>query len=440
MKLRIALCLLGITLSPYAFAGDLLTTILDDKLTLFFVGTNLALTYWFGFARFDRFAVSYGPEVLTTVGILGCFCSIAWALLHFDSADVSESVPHLLEGVKTAFLASASGVCGALVLRYRQYQRKSSEKAAEGEKNNEAKKGATLDDVVAATYALQHSLSGTEEGSLLSQMKLMRQEQVDEMRSLRSSFDTFAQRMSEDGSKALIEALKEVIRDFNTKISEQFGENFRHLNSAVEKLVVWQQQYKEELDKLQALQKESAEDLRHASAGLGIFIERAGGFAATAAALEDTLRGLAHQHQMIDQSQRSMADVLAQMRDVTPQFSRKVDEMTESMKQGVAKVQADVSDVVKNLGTQMQSSSSEMKQLLTDTLRKSQTEVNEGLTSSMEAVRQSVVALDKGLQEELHKSLESLGRQLASLSEKFVADYTPLTDRLREVVRLASAA
>ncbi|MDA0558139.1 hypothetical protein, partial [Burkholderia pseudomallei] len=291
-----------------------------------------------------------------------------------------------------------------------------------------------------ATHALQLSLSGNEQGSLLSQLKLMRQEQGDELRMLRTSFDTFAQRMAEDGSKALIEALKEVIRDFNAQINEQFGENFKHLNAAVEKLVVWQQQYKEELDKLQALQKSSADDLRGASSGLALFIDRASSFAQTATALEGTLRGLAQQHQLIDQSQRSIVDVLSQMKDVTPQFSRKVDEMTESMKQGVARVQAEVGDVVKNFGVQVQSSSSEMKQLLTDTLRKSQSEVNDGLVRSMDAVRQSVVTLDKGLQEELTKSLETLGRQLASLSEKFVADYTPLTDRLREVVRIAGTA
>jgi hypothetical protein len=59
------------------------------------------------------------------------------------------------------------------------------------------------------------------------------------------------------------------------------------------------------------------------------------------------------------------------------------------------------------------------------------------LTKSLESVRQGVITLDKGLQEELSKSLETLGRQLASLSEKFVADYGPLTDRLREIIRLS---
>ena len=36
--------------------------------------------------------------------------------------------------------------------------------------------------------------------------------------------------------------------------------------------------------------------------------------------------------------------------------------------------------------------------------------------------------LDAALSEELKKSLEALGGHLASLSEKFVNDYEPLTD------------
>ena len=290
-----------------------------------------------------------------------------------------------------------------------------------------------------ATHALQQSLAGNEDSSLLTQLKLMRQEQADELRALRSSFDTFSQKMAEDGSKALINALKDVINDFNARINEQFGENFKHLNASVEKLVIWQQQYKDELDTLQAVQKSSADDLREASLGLASFIGQASSFAQTASVLETTLEHLVQQHQDIDQSQRSMSEVLAQMKEVTPQFSRKIDEMMASMSLGVTKLQDNVGDIVIDFGTQAQSFSSDIKRFLTETLSQSQSEVSSGLTQSMEKIHQSVVALDTGLQEELTKSLETLGRQLASLSEKFVADYTPLTERLREVVRIASA-
>ena len=51
--------------------------------------------------------------------------------------------------------------------------------------------------------------------------------------------------------------------------------------------------------------------------------------------------------------------------------------------------------------------------------------------------KEQVAVLDAALAEELKKSLESLGRQLAALSEKFVSDYKPLTDKLAQVVNLA---
>lgn len=54
-----------------------------------------------------------------------------------------------------------------------------------------------------------------------------------------------------------------------------------------------------------------------------------------------------------------------------------------------------------------------------------------------ELIEKNISGLDDALSEELTKSLESLGRQLASLSTKFVEDYSPLTDKLREVVRIS---
>jgi len=202
--------------------------VLNDGHTAFFLAANLFLTVYFTTMKFDRFAVVHGPEILTTVGIFGCFFGIALALLNFDARNVSASVPQLLEGVKTAFWASVSGVGGSLVIRARHHFQKSPIPQAAG-----ASKSASLDDVVTATMALQKSLAGQEEGSLLSQLKLMRQEQSDQLTSLRSSFDTFAEKMAEDGSKALIDALQHVLSDFNTKINEQFGENFSSLNSGV---------------------------------------------------------------------------------------------------------------------------------------------------------------------------------------------------------------
>ena len=44
-----------------------------------------------------------------------------------------------------------------------------------------------------------------------------------------------------------MEALESVIKDFNEKISEQFGDNFKQLNEAVGAQLEWQQEHKEQV-------------------------------------------------------------------------------------------------------------------------------------------------------------------------------------------------
>jgi hypothetical protein len=53
-------------------------------------------------------------------------------------------------------------------------------------------------------------------------------------------------------------------------------------------------------------------------------------------------------------------------------------------------------------------------------------------------MREQTVTLDAALKNQLSTSLVSLGTQLAALSEKFAKDYTPLTERLRGVLEIAS--
>ena len=253
--LKVNLFLILALLAPkIAFASGL-EEIYKDPLTMLFVIVIAAATAFFQL-KFDRYAVNHGPEILTTLGIFGCFTGIAIALLDFDTRNINESVPQLLNGVKTAFWASVTGVLGALTIKFRHRFSKEPIQVSEGEP-----KSASLEDVVLSINSLRKSIAGENDTSLISQFKLMRQEQNDNATLMRKSLDDFAEKVSELGSKALIEALQKVISDFNNQLNEQFGDNFKQLNLAVEKLVVWQQQYKDELDKLQSVQKQSSEDL-----------------------------------------------------------------------------------------------------------------------------------------------------------------------------------
>ncbi len=62
--------------------------------------------------------------------------------------------------------------------------------------------------------------------------------------------------MAENNAKSFIEALTATMNDFNTKLTEQFGENFKELNVAVGRLLEWQNQYMQILDEVCNVQRE----------------------------------------------------------------------------------------------------------------------------------------------------------------------------------------
>ena len=56
------------------------------------------------------------PSILSTLGVLGTFGGITVGLYFFDTADLDESIPLLLSGLKTAFFTSIAGMLSSLYL------------------------------------------------------------------------------------------------------------------------------------------------------------------------------------------------------------------------------------------------------------------------------------------------------------------------------------
>ena len=405
-------------------------TVLQDPITRFFIVLIVGATIFFQ-SKYDRYSINHGPEILTTLGIFGCFTGIAFALLDFDTRHMSESVPELLNGVKTAFWASVSGIFGALSIKFRHRFFKEPIHEASDEV-----KTASLEDVVSSINLLRKSIGGEGDSSLLSQIKLMRQEQQDNSFKLIKSLDDFASKVSELGSKALIEALEKVIRDFNTQLNEQFGENFKQLNLAVEKLVIWQQQYKEELNLLQNVQKQGAVSLSESAKSFSSVVEKAGSYTQSAEALSNLLLSFEQQYSIMKNSQESLSKVLSEMTKIEPSFSQKLNDLTEVFKTGTNTVSSEVQKQIKEFSTQIKQNNEELITLVKKSIPEAQKQVNELLTESQKQLNINFATLDKNLEIELQKSLSTLGQQLASLSEKFVSDYTPLTNRLKDLVNM----
>lgn len=56
------------------------------------------------------------PSIVSTLGVIGTFLGITLGLTKFDPQKIDESIPTLLEGLKTAFYTSLAGMTGSLFL------------------------------------------------------------------------------------------------------------------------------------------------------------------------------------------------------------------------------------------------------------------------------------------------------------------------------------
>lgn len=465
--------LLMSTTSVFAYEGgnNYIASLLSSaELCVFLVLIPIVAIYFIW--KSDKFSVAHGPEILTTIGILGCFLGIALALLDFDSNNITNSVPALLEGVKTAFWSSVAGIICALIVKFwHSFSDRIKESTAINTDNG----------LTSAIKDLRKTLAGEEDGSLLSQIKMFRQDSHDQQNKLQQSFDQFAQKMAEQNQKALIDALNDVIRDFNEKLTEQFGDNFKQLNMAVGQLVTWQQQYKDELEQIKNYQAQYVSEMEQVSQSFSVVLNQAQNFNQVAQDLHHLLDAMHKQKDVLFEQEKALCEVLSTMKDHIPDFSEKTKALISDISNGVSNVQTETAKVVsdykakmdsmhntfnaafsdgitattkaiqnsikesqsqiveinKNHAAQLQSTNSELKTILIESIKSTQQELANGLHENSRVIKESVVALDKGLEKSLTDSLTSLGKQLAALSEKFVQDYLPLTERLREVVQLA---
>ena len=395
----------------------------SQQLEIFFIVAILLVAVYFHI-KFDRFSVVHGPEVLTTMGIFGCFTGITIGLFGFDPNNIQDSVPSLLGGIRTAFGASLAGIFAALTIRFAQRFRKQKDEIESAPVRN-----ATLDDVVSSLNFLNKGLlAGTESFANKSIIK------SDE---LISEFKNFSSHMIENNQKVFIEALREVIKDFNEKITEQFGENFKALNAAVEKLVLWQQQYKDELDQLKETQSQVAKDLSNSADNLVKIVSSSTSFVDSANALKEQVDLLSNNREVLIAQQNSLESVLNNMSQITPTFEVKTTEMLKQIEDGMKIVPDSIVRILQDNSSLIKDEQKKIFESIDKSLSELQNNLSDGLRKNVDIVKESVLTLDKSLQKELNDSLESLGRQLASLSNRFVEDYGPLTDRLREVVQMS---
>ena len=362
--------------------------------------------------KFNRKTALYAPTILTTGGIFCTFLGIAIGLMHFDATNIRDSVPQLLNGLKTAFWASVFGVGGALSLKGRDYIF-----GAQSDPNSASE--ATINDLNKSLSLLLSALASPDGESLVSQVKLMRQDMNDKLEKLRISQEKSLEALAEMGSKALIEALEGVIRDFNDKLTTQFGENFSKLNEAVHKIVEWQENYKSHVEVTEKAIVNASEALQIAMTTTTTLIEKAHQFSTTSDKLSTVIGEIEKQMSIIAENMNLLQSVLNDTSKAIPAMKLQTEEFVSNLTKSIRETSIMMTDTSQVAVKDIQTANSEMTKATTELANQ---------------IRAQSTALEKEIEKALTVSITTLGQQLGTLSEKFVSDYQPLTQSLRQLL------
>jgi hypothetical protein len=338
------------------------------------------------------------PNTVTAIGVLGTFIGIFWGLYSFDVSDIQGSIPQLLEGLKFAFITSIAGMSLALGLRLLPALSGPAQSRGGVKIDNAGFDTiARLLDQGQAAAQEQHSqtaqrldrladaLSGAGEGSLAGRIQTLQQATTVKQDELRQAFDNFAIKVAEDNSSALVTALSQVIRDFNTQLNEQFGDNFKQLNEAVTRVVDWQNQYTDQVEEMigqfdRTLEgvkscESSIRAMAELSESFGAIADLSGSFKDTSERLDKVLASLHDQTRDLSGWMKSFADLSENAQNAFPIIERNIEQLTTSFSASVLEAtnqsralveesRTSLGDQLKTLQTTQTKVNDEIRQLL----------------------------------------------------------------------------
>lgn len=403
-----------------------------STLTWVFIGVISVLLLYFHGPVYSAHTANYTPSILTSIGIFGTFLGVALGLAEFDTGSIQSSVPALLEGLKTAFWTSIAGLLGALTIKFRYAVASMRVRA-----HREARQTATMDDLAWHLERISNHLATEEAEPVSSLLKQQHDAQMAQQKQLESTIRNYQADMTEANQQALQQAIGHVMREFNTRIEEQYGENFRQLNQAVGQMVTWQKEHRESIEALVESNRQSAESAKLGAESFERLIQQTRSFTSVAEDMEALLSTLQTQSENLREYLSTFSNLVVDAQQGLPQLETRILQLTEGMQQLVETQGKQMRTLLEGSATDIRDTVKNVSDVLLEGTERAQQNMGAQLTQLLERNDKQMQLMDQALEAELNRAMKSFGYQLTALSEKFVNDYTPLTDKLHDLVRLA---
>lgn len=363
--------------------------------------------FWlvFKFKKQDRLiknhrVVESFPTLVSTLGVLGTFLGITMGLISFDSQDLDNSIPGLLDGLKTAFFTSLAGMLGSMILS-----------SLINRTQDETDGG--VSDVNQAAGTICHAVQQMSElnKSTIQQLaQQMKEQETDRKAFYRSIGDTM------DNLKTSLPYIAETLSRIYTSQNSSA--------SALDSLVILQRSQGSALDALKENSVTTAETIQRVEKYSSEIVE----LTHSVPEIFNVISGISDVQEEINAQVQKLKDILdAEVDQIEHSMDKtndllecKFNEFTELLKKGNTEALVEV-----------------MKRVTEEFQKQMNTLINKLIQENFEQLNQSVERLNKW-QQENKEMIASLTRQYKEMSDNFEATSTALTQVKDDTTSLVS--
>ena len=270
-------------------------------------------------------------NIASTIGVLGTFVGISIGLWKFNPNDITSSVPLLLSGMKIAFATSIIGMAASIFMKYIALKN-------EDEEN--------IDDIM--------ELFNT----MIAESRNVNNTLIENQKQTENVLNKVSEIWASHQENLTVELKSEILNLNNNTISKQeeligefkkLGECFTLLNSGVNNLLTWQENYKETIENTTKELEIVIQTIHNADESIESISKNASLIKENNENLSEVLKEINKTQNVIIDSNKSIIEISNTAKESIPQINEHFTNIDSRTKESTAYLQTLISENLNNI-------------------------------------------------------------------------------------------
>lgn len=378
-------------------------------------------------------------NIASTIGVLGTFVGISIGLWKFNPNDITSSVPLLLSGMKIAFATSIIGMAASIFMKYIALKN-------EDEEN--------IDDIM--------ELFNT----MIAESRNVNNTLIENQKQTENVLNKVSEIWDSHQENLTVELKSEILNLNNNTISKQeeligefkkLGECFTLLNSGVNNLLTWQENYKETIENTTKELEIVIQTIHNADESIESISKNSSLIKENNENLSEVLKEINKTQNVIIDSNKSIIEISNTAKESIPQINEHFTNIDNRTKESTAYLQTLISENLNNIKSYLEKITEDVLSKTTQSIYENNRQfkyeisehisqckmliyslkdlipdINEHLLSTQKRFNKTLIHFNEEVQNSLRENTLEINKQVQLLKENTANINNTLDDTISE--------